>query len=129
MVGKVTNPQVGFKGQYGHLEFPQPVFQEWPKAVYKGGKYIGNAENALHYKELAEQHGLDVEPINPLSAALDEVAELKKRLAAYEGDKNHGPLKQPAGVQSSTVEMLPPDPPKAVGGVKNPLIIDPVAKA
>lgn len=106
---KVANPQIGFKGQYANMEFPNLGYQEWPKAVYKDGRWVGNAENALHYKELADHHGIDAPAIDPMKAALDENAELRKRLAAYEGDKNHGPVKIASGVVSNTVEMLPPD--------------------
>lgn len=97
-----------YKGQYAGMKFAPFKQQEYPKLLYKDDArkaVLGVANNALEEKELYASIGVDKVDIDPLGAALDENAELRIRLAAYEGDKANAPQKA-AGVQTNTVEML-----------------------
>lgn len=107
----------GYKGMYGSLKFPKLPHQEYPKLIYTAeGKIKGTANNAMEEKEIYASMGVDKIDIDPLGAALDEVALLREKLAQYEGND---PAKQIASsgkgkVQTSTVEMLPAEEKPAV---------------
>lgn len=125
MVETMQGSPEHYKGQYSGMKFPAFKQQEYPKLIYRDEArkvILGTANNALEEKELYASIGVDKVDIDPLGAALDDNAELRIRLAAYEGDKANAPQKA-AGVQTNTVEMLPESAPAdATAKPANPLL-------
>ncbi len=111
-----------YKGMYGSLKFPPFKQQEYPKVLYRdeGRKQLlGTANNAMEEKELYASIGVEKSDIDPMGAAQDEIAQLKAKLAQYEGSVASQQIAavKTAKVQTSTVEMLPEDAPTSAGQI------------
>ncbi len=111
----MTGSPENYKGQYGSLKFDPYKFREFPKVIYVDGKVIGTAANLMEEKELYASRGIDKGDIDPMSAAQDEIAELRAKLAQFEAGAPA--VGRKAGVQTNTVAMLPDSP--ATNGVTN----------
>lgn len=111
----MTGSPENYKGQYGSLKFDPYKYREFPKSIYVEGKLIGTANNLMEEKELYASRGIDKGDIDPMSAAQDEIAELRAKLAQFETGKP--PVGRSPGVRTNTVEMLPegPDTPPQMG--------------
>lgn len=102
-----------YEGQYASLKFEPYKHREFPKAVYVGGVLVGTANNLLEEKELYASRGIERGDIDPMTSLRDENAELKAKLAQFEGGQPV--VGRSTGVQTNTVEMLPAGAPQKMG--------------
>jgi len=113
-----------YKGMYGSLKFPPFKQQEYPKVLYRDEarrQLLGTANNAMEEKELYASIGVEKSDIDPMGAAQDEIAQLKAKLAQYEGSdaKQQIAATKMSQVNTASVQMLPEDVPAPVS---NPLL-------
>jgi hypothetical protein len=109
----MTGSPENYKGQYASLKFDPYKHREFPKAVYVDGVLVGTANNLLEEKELYASRGIERGDIDPMSAARDEIAELKAKLAQFESGQPA--VGRSVGVQTNTVSMLPAGVPQKMG--------------
>lgn len=109
-----------YKGMYAGLKFPRFVHQEYPKIIYadeERRKIAGTAQNAKEEKEIYDRLGIEKEDLDPMGAAMDEIAQLRAKLAQYEGSD---PAKQLAAKvnapKTNTVQPLSASAPQAAQG-------------